>query len=191
MYDSRFMQNSAPTSDDFGPSITIEEETRTDDDDVVTLVKSYIDSGTCNSVVVGDSCGDSAVSYYAEFEYNGRRVVVANDIPDHDAEHDQYRVNPNTRCERWTYMSLPLSPDLASAAVGTDLGVIGLAVTGGTFYNHLSSSDGEVAMYNEGMSLDSCTGHSSANNQYHYHANILCDEEASDPDTCKLIGYMR
>lgn len=161
------------------------------DDDVVTLVKSYIDSGTCGSVATGSSCGDSAESYYREFEYNGRRVVVANGIPDHEAEHDQYFVNPNTRCERWTYMSLPLSPSLASSALSTDMGVTGLAVTGGTFYNHLSSPMGDVAMYNEGTSLDSCTGHSSSDGQYHYHANILCDEEASDPDTCKLIGYMR
>merc|ERR1712131_415363 len=80
------------------------------DDDVVTLVKSYIDAGTCGEVTTGDSCGDSAESYYSEFEYNGRRVVIANGIPNHDAEHDQYFVNPNTRCERWTFMSLPLSP---------------------------------------------------------------------------------
>ena len=47
----------------------------------------------------------------------------------------------STRCERWrwTYMSLPLSPSLASSAISTDMGVTGLAVTGGTFYNHLSS----------------------------------------------------
>ena len=52
-------------------------------------------------------------------------------------------------------------------------------------------NDSDVAMYNEGTSLDSCTGHSSADGQYHYHANILCDQEAADPDTCKHIGYMR
>ena len=78
-------------------------------------------------------------------------------------------------------MSLPLSPSLASSAVSTDMGVTGLAVTGGTFYNHLSSPMGDVAMYNEGTSLVSCTGHSSADGQYHYHANILCDEEAVGP----------
>ena len=52
-------------------------------------------------------------------------------------------------------------------------------------------NDSDVAMYNEGTSLDSCTGHSSADGQYHYHANLLCDQEAADPDTCKHIGYMR
>ena len=35
-----------------------------DDDDVATLVKSYINSGTCDSVDAGTSCGDSADSYY-------------------------------------------------------------------------------------------------------------------------------
>ena len=55
----------------------------------------------------------------------------------------------------------------------------------------ISNNDSDVAMYNEGTSLDSCTGHSSADGQYHYHANILCDQEAADPDTCKHIGYMR
>merc|ERR1719450_1283637 len=127
------------------------------DDEVQTLVKAYIDAGTCGEVTTGDSCGDSAESYYSEFEYNGRRVVIANGIPNHDAEHDQYFVNPNTRCERWTFMSLPLSPSQGSSPVSTNMGVTGLATTGGTFYNHLSSPKGDVAMYNEGTSLDSCT----------------------------------
>jgi len=162
-----------------------------DDDDVTTLVKSYIDSGSCAEVSTGARCGDSAESYYSEFQYNGRRIVVSSGIPDHEAEHDQFFVNPNTRCERWSYMSLPLSPDQASSASATDMGVTGLAVTGGTFYNHLSSPKGDVAMYNEGTSLDSCTGHSSADGQYHYHANIVCDSAATDPDTCKQIGWMR
>ena len=52
-------------------------------------------------MTTGDSCGDSADSYYAEFEYNGQRVVIINGIPDHDAENDQFTVNPNTRCERY------------------------------------------------------------------------------------------
>merc|ERR1712227_538478 len=107
------------------------------DDAVQTLVKAYIDAGTCGQITTGDSCGDSAESYYSEFEYNGRRVVIANGIPNHVAEHDQYFVNPNTRCERWTFMSLPLSPTQASSPVSTDMGVTGLANTGGTFYKHL------------------------------------------------------
>ena len=76
------------------------------------------------------------------------------------------------------------------------MGVVSLAVTGGTFYNYLSSPAGDVALYNEGASLDSCMGHSSQDGQYHYHANLLCDDAgaatgASDPDQCVLVGYMR
>ena len=69
-------------------------------------------------------------------------------------------------------MAVPLSPTQGSSAVSTSMGVIGLATTGGTFYNDLSSTDGDVALYNEGITLDSCNGHSSSDNQYHYHANI-------------------
>ena len=40
------------------------------------------------------------------------------------------------------------------------MGAIGLAVTGGVFYNQLSSTDGSLALTNKGTSLDSCFGHS-------------------------------
>ena len=81
-------------------SSSSEDSTLSDDDDYEALVKGYIDAGTCDTVTTGSSCGDSAESYYSEFEYNGRRIVIANGIPNHDAENDQFTVNPNTRCER-------------------------------------------------------------------------------------------
>jgi len=165
--------------------------TRADDDDVVTLVKSYIDAGTCNTVTTGSLCGDNATSYYAEFEYDGQRVVIINGIPDHDAENDQFVVNPNTRCERWQFMTVPIDPSKGTNATRTSMGVVSLAVTGGTFYNDLSSADGDVALYNEGASLDSCAGHSSENSQYHYHANILCNDDASDASVCMQVGWAR
>merc|ERR1719427_68050 len=51
-------------------------DTGTTDDDYVTLVKGYIDAGTCGEVSTGTNCGDSGTSYYNEFEYNGQRVVT-------------------------------------------------------------------------------------------------------------------
>ena len=75
---------------------------------------------------------------------------------------------------------------------------MGLAVTGGVFFNDLSNPDGSLALTNEGPSLDSCLGHSapssSSGGQYHYHANINCTQAgaasgANDPDQCVLIGY--
>merc|ERR1712013_692458 len=71
------------------------------DDEVVTRVKSYIDSGTCARVSSSSSCGDSAESYFQEFVYQGRRIVVSNQVPDHPHEHDQVFTNPNEACERY------------------------------------------------------------------------------------------
>ena len=83
-----------------------------------------------------------------------------------------------------------------SNGVDAGLAVIGLAVTGGQFFNHLSNSDGSLALANEGPTLDSCFGHSAAAGNYHYHANINCTDAgaatgANDPDECVLIGYYR
>ena len=70
-------------------------------DDVDDVVKGYIDAGTCNTVTTGSLCEDDAESYYSEFEYNGYRVVVANGIPNHDAEEDMLSTeNIMRRCER-------------------------------------------------------------------------------------------
>ena len=95
--------SSLTTSTSSTSSTASTSSTSSDSSDVVDyedLVKGYIDEGKCDSVTTGSSCGDNATSYYAEFEYNGRRVVIANGIPNHDAEHDQFKVNPSTRCER-------------------------------------------------------------------------------------------
>jgi hypothetical protein len=46
------------------------------------------------------------------------------------------------------------------------MGAIGYAVTGGVFYNDLSSPDGSLALPNEGTTLDSCFGHSDAVSQF-------------------------
>jgi len=166
------------------------------DDEVVIRVKSYIDSGTCERVSSSVTCGNSAESYYSEFTYNGRRIVVSNQVPDHPHEHDQVFTNPNEACERYQYISLPLQPAKGSSSQRTGLGSIGTAVTGAAFFNDWSDPDGKVAMSFEARSLDSCFGHSAGGGSYHYHANINCTDAGSatgavDPDTCKLIGYYR
>ena len=89
------------------------------------------------------------------------------------------------------------------------MGTIGIAATGGVFFNDLSNPDGSLALANEGTSLDSCLGHSAPAStssgrkrqgtmagQYHYHANLNCTNAgaatgANDPDICKLIGYYK
>jgi len=131
---------------------------------VTTRVKGYIDANTCSAVSFSDysatACGDSATSYYKEFIYNNKRVIVSNNIPDHPAENDALNSNPNVRCPGFQFMHLPINPAKGSSIADTGLGTIGLAVTGGVFFNDLSNPDGSLALPNEGASLDSCLGHS-------------------------------
>ena len=84
----------APESSGTTAGDTTEEE---DDDEYVSLVKSYIDAGTCGEISTGSLCGDEATSYFTEFEYLGNRVIITNSIPDHEAESDAVKPNPNTR----------------------------------------------------------------------------------------------
>merc|ERR1712055_251616 len=168
-----------------------------DDDEYMLAAKALIDAGTCDSVSSNSVCGgDSDTSYFKDFQYNGYRVVISNGIPDHEAEHDAPSANPNTRCERWQFMAVPTNPSKSSTAVSTEMGTVGLASTGGQFFNDLSDTDGSVALANEGTSLDSCFGHSASGGVYHYHANINCTDAgsatgANDPDQCVHIGYYR
>merc|ERR1719244_2167961 len=123
--------------------------------DYAAAAKALIDAGTCERVSSGTNCGTDGESYYEEFEYNGYRVVVSSGIPDHEAETGQTRANENTRCERWRYMAVPLSPSKGDSPEEIGMGTVGLAVTGGGFFNAQSSEDGDVALANEGTSLDS------------------------------------
>jgi len=180
---------SMPGNETTGSGITVSE------DAYVTQAKALIDAGTCGSVTASSVCGDDAAGYYNQFEYNGMLVVVSSGAPDHPAEHDQLVSNPNTRCERWQFMQVPLNPAKGSG-VATGMGTVGLAVTGGGFFNHLSNPNGALALANEGPTLDSCLGHSAGGGTYHYHANINCTDAgaasgAIDADTCLKIGYYR
>merc|ERR1712243_113108 len=151
--------------------------TSEEDEEYMTAAKSLIDAGTCDEGTSNDVCGgDPSSSYYKKFQYNGYRVIISNGVPDHQAEHDAVSSNPNTRCDRWQYMVVPINPSKASTVSSTSMGSIGLATTGGQYFNHLSAPDGSLAITNEGTSLDSCFGHSASGGVYHYHANINCTD---------------
>ena len=82
------------------PDIDDTEDTEdTEDDAYMSLVKAYIEAGTCDEVSTGSLCGEEATSYYKEFEYLGQKVIITNSIPDHEAETDAVSPNPNTRLE--------------------------------------------------------------------------------------------
>merc|ERR1719219_2012407 len=169
------------------------------DDEVVTRVKGYIDAGTCNTVTFPTEysdtlCGDNAVSYYKEFLYNDKRVIISNNIPDHPAETDAISINPNLRCTGWQYLVIPVDPAKGSTMTDTGLGTIGLAVTGGPGGRPPPGGGppgggppgGRVKRQEDVPHVG----------QYHYHGNLNCTDAgsatgANNASKCLLIGYYR
>ena len=101
--------NSSPTTTTETPTITEDasddNSNDTDDSDdssdseMEATVKALIDAGTCEEISSNSNCGDEATGYYQTFEYNGNRIVISSGAPDHDAEYDQTKPNPNSRCK--------------------------------------------------------------------------------------------
>jgi len=166
---------------------------------VTERVIQYIGNGTCGTTYPTLECGDRAIHFYQEFEYKGKRVVIFSQIPDHPAEKDQPKGNPNTRCTRWQFMQLPLNPGKLvdeSKYEESSMDTIGAAKTGVGFFNYLANPQGGVAMLLEGDTMDSCGGHSAPGHKYHYHGNIMCITSpaangSTNYDSCKHLGYHR
>ena len=136
-------------------------------------------------------------SYYSEMVVGNTRTVLANGIPNHSYELDAVSPNPNKACEQRVALPLPLNPSLGTYHVSS-MGPVGISVTGGFIFNHLSSPTGDLAVPNEGPSLDSCRGHSEPTCRYHYHhINSLGSCHVTLPTnltlasaTCSLVGWM-
>ena len=101
--------NSSPTTTTETPTITedasddnsydTDDSDDSSDSEMEATVKALIDAGTCEEISSNSNCGDEATGYYQTFEYNGNRIVVSSGAPDHDAEYDQTKPNPNSRCK--------------------------------------------------------------------------------------------
>ena len=122
-----------------------------------------------SGVETGSNCGSAAVGYYEEYVTGDSRYVIVSGAPSHDAEYDQVHANPNTRCERWQYVKLPLTWTDAGKT-SQQMGATGYVTSGTTVFDARSSPQGDLAAYNEWDTLDPYYGHSDGNKQYHYHA---------------------
>ena len=124
---------------------------------------------TTDDVETSSTCGDDATGYYEEYVTDDARYVIVSGAPAHEAEYDQEMANPNTRCERWQYVKLPLTWS-DSGSTTQQMGATGYVTSGAVTYDARSSPDGDLAAYYEWDTLDPYYGHSDADNQYHYHA---------------------
>ena len=86
---------------------------------------------------------------------------------------------------------MPITPVVDQTQFKTaGMGAVGVALSGGFLYNHLSSPNGDAAVYNEAASLDNCNGHADPSKSYHYHSVPKCTDGAMDPVRSVLLGYL-
>ena len=72
---------------------------------------------------------------------------------------------------RWQYTAVPLTPTKNTAFSATPASTIAMFTSGAPLYNPISSTVTlSLASKFESASLDPCSGHSSPDSQYHYHA---------------------
>merc|ERR1712122_45445 len=144
---------------------------------------------TTDDVETSSTCGDDATGYYEEYVTDDARYVIVSGAPSHEAEYDQEMANPDTRCERWQYVKLPLSWS-DSGSTTQQMGATGYVTSGAVVFDARSSPDGDLATYYEWDTLDPYHGHSDEDKQYHYHAVPTYWSSANDTDACEHIGYM-
>jgi hypothetical protein len=125
-----------------------------------------------------------------------RRVVTANNLPDHPtgvfpiaADDDAYRYdrNPNSITEQEVMLALPAAPEPAPEPSCLPMGMIGVALSGGAIFNALDVRGRDAPAYEI---QDECDGHPEVNGQYHYHdlSSCLADTGAVDGHS-SLMGY--
>jgi len=165
--------------------------------EVLEAAQAAMSAGTCGTSAIADLCtgscatdSDPPESVYIEYEADGYRYIISNSIPDHGTtEYDEgHAANPNDACENLVYLNVSANPTL-TGYVDNGMGVIGIAVTSGFFYNPLSNPTGvdDVAVLMEGESFDTCNGHADQSCHYHYHDDVSCVSDSSD---CPLVGYL-
>ncbi|CAL4110319.1 unnamed protein product [Meganyctiphanes norvegica] len=147
-------------------------------------------SGTCYKTS-RSTCGCS-VTYEDSEVYStivgDYRIVASNGVPNHVYETGQVHANPNDACPHEVYMAVPANPTKGDTFNSYGMGIVGISISGGFLYNHLSSPAGDLAVYNEWESFDTCNGHSDQFCRYHYHEVPVC---IAGEGNCTMVGYMR
>ncbi len=122
-------------------------------------------------------------------------AVTGNGLPDHKTgdfpiNHGstayQYDRNPNSISLQRIVYAIPSKPEIASKPTCLPMGTIGIALSGGVFFNALDA-DKRDAVANE--IFDACEGHPQRQGQYHYHHNSPCFNHGNEEEHSPLLGY--
>ena len=136
-------------------------------------------------------------STFASNIMNGMFNVSGNGLPSHttgsfpispsDPAY-QYDKNPNAIQSVAIAWGLPLTPQIAANPSCTNLGAIGVLLTGARVFNALDA-DGRDAVAHEVQ--DSCGGHPQSIGAYHYHNVSNCVTQSDTAGShSPLVGYI-
>ncbi len=128
-------------------------------------------------------------------ESNPNTTITGNGLPSHatgDFPIDrsstayQYDRNPSSIRSQTIRYSIPGNPGIAEEPTCLPMGTIGIAFTGGAFFNALDAERRD-AVANE--IFDACEGHPQPQGLYHYHHNSPCFEQGEDNEHSPQVGY--
>uniref|UniRef100_A0A7S4PJX8 YHYH domain-containing protein n=1 Tax=Paramoeba aestuarina TaxID=180227 RepID=A0A7S4PJX8_9EUKA len=126
------------------------------------------------------------VTWY-ECPESGLRMVVANDIPDHDVKVN----NPNNPCYIPYWIVFPLYPELAdSVTEPSNLGIIAMAIDGVSVYGAQEGGGTNAVEPAAGSMVQDAQywyGHCETEHRWHYHNPQLGHENMPDENT--LMAY--
>lgn len=141
---------------------------------------------------------DGQIEWPSEFEFvleGDTRLVIGNSLPNHPtgvypvASNDDaynYDRNPNTIEAIDFRLELPANPQIADNPSCTDLGAVGIMLSGSVYFNGLDALGRDAAAHEI---QDACGGHPESTGQYHYHDLSQCIEAESTGEHSELTGY--
>ena len=133
---------------------------------------SFVVSGSNYNVTTNDE----------PFGYNTGTYPIAPSDPAYT-----YDQNPNSVGAQSLSYQIPLNPTQGSSPLCLPMGPIGVMTDGVTFYNALDALGRDAAAYEL---LDTCKGHPSQGNFYHYHTVPGCITDVPDATGhSMLFGY--
>ena len=163
------------------------------------------DDGADATGAVGDDYAETVLgAMWADdmtLVVNGDTIEISSDgYPNHDVL-EAYGLMDNTTIavvESATSMSIPASPEYSETTTDTSSGSIGIAISGGVYFNPYEGDGVTVAVDNNfdvgGIPfLDSCNGHPLPDGgTYHYHGIPYCITDVVDADGAhaSLIGLL-
>ena len=122
------------------------------------------------------------------------RVIAGNGLPDHptgrfpaDRLSEAYQIDPNRNSILSQVLKIELLaiPTQANRTSCLRLGVVGVMLTGGTFFNALDAIGLDAVAHEV---RDACDGHPQGAGIYHYHSLTPCIEDVGSGHS-GLVGY--